>query len=590
MKDSASIPGVRDFLGQLYGGERQGYVFLVGEATGWRAVPVRLAVSDALDHMAELAVELGDVRATVAIYRDRSSRTAGNVLRARAAMVDLDAADLDGVPVPPSILIRSGGRSKGLPHRHGVWFLDRAVDGPGLAELQRGLRDNTGGDPDWNASAASLIRIPGTEHVKGGKLRRVELEKSDDRRLDPDQLRQLNRPRPKATVAPAVPPTDLPADLSSAVVVAVARRLLEVERGALPREPTGYALAVEARRLGADRDQAERLLLDHYWRPVQAIPRDHAYYERDLLGSVDRAFQGSARSAGADRRRGECERFDPAAVESWRKEALADPSLSSYERQVVVELARRMLGAGMAIVTGGTRSLALALSCQPKTVTHALNGTRRFPGLHQRWLRKARRGDDGAQRWGIRTPAQDGGETALTSAIEGSSNPSVPANCGPVFLPAHDAFAYHALGQSIRSTLSVLAAQKQPASIPELAASPFIHLSERTLAGHLRRAEGFDLASYSDGRFTADLLDLDRKLDQVARDLGTAGLRDRLRRRFALERDLDRKRRAVFGERCAEERQARIREAIGRRSRNHRRRRMLERFGPRSSSTGRAAA
>lgn len=576
MKSSAAAEA-RGFLGHLWGGDRQGVAFLTGEALRWGKLAFNLADDDALDRIAAEAVRLGDVRATVAIFRDGSSRQSWNVLRARAAMVDFDGGEQLDDDTLPSLMVASGGSSNGRRHFHGLWLLGHAVDGRELAEVQVGLRDNLGGDPKWTAAASALIRIPGTEHRKAGKLRRVELERSNDHRFDFTDLRRSNPPRSKPTATPILPADELPADLSSAVAMACSLKLAEVERGELPREPTGFALICESKRQGASQDQTTSLLREHYWQPVQSIRRDHNYFDSDLLGSIRRAYRGSDHGSGRGSGR-ECRAFDPGEVRAWRDEALRDSLLSDFERQMVIELARRMLGAGSMIVTASARSLALALSCQLKTITRAINGCKRFAGLWKRWIRKARRGEDGAQRWGIRRPDRKGGQTASASAIRATSHPSSPVNCSHVFIPSHDAFAFHALGQSIRSTLSVLAGFHHPVSIAELAASPLLHRSSRTLRRHLRWAERFELASISGSQFRAELDDLDSKLDRVARDLGTAGLRDRLRRRFAVERDQDRKRRAAFGERCAEERERRTRVRLRRRGRARRRRRILKRF------------
>ncbi len=586
-----AMPVAQATIDRLYeGAGPDEWAFLTGEAlgcgSGWGKRPYRVADLADRRRMAEDAVELGNVRATVATFKTRRSREAHNVSRAYAAMVDLDASECEEID-RLSILIASGGSSNGRRHLHGVALLDRGVDRRELEELQRGLCDQLGGDDGWGATAAETVRIPGTEHRKAGRLRRVELISDSGHRHDPSDLPHAARRTSRATSTPS--PNDLPADLEQAVRAMCKVGLGDVRRGA-SREGVGYGLALQCRRLGASCEQSADFLLDLYVDQANAIGgRDHNYLPSELVGaeyaetrqgavggSVGSAFKGLHRAG--EERRVDRRRFDPADVRAWRRAALADERQSPYEHEVVNELARRMLGAGSSIVTAGTRSLALALSCQPKTITHALNGTKKYPGLLGRWIRKARKGVDGAQRWTIRMPGDGKRNKAPASPIEGIYRPSSPANCGPVFLPSHDAFGYRALGQSIRHSLAALAAFKDPVSLADFASSPFVHRSARTLAVHVGWLEIYDLATRSGDLWSADLDDLERKLDEVACDLGTAGLRHRLARRFDSERELDRKRRAAYGERCAEERERRTRERIGRRARERRRRRMREAF------------
>jgi hypothetical protein len=576
----SSAPAVRisrQFFDGLYEGAGPEEVgLLTGPAMNWQDRAYSVSRPEDRQRMAEEAVVLGDVRATVATFRAGTRRRAHNVVRARAAMVDLDGDQGEDIGGYLSVLVASGGSTGGRPHHHGVVLLDRPVDRHELEELQRGLRDHLGGDPNFTGSAASLVRIPGTEHRKAGKLRRVELISSDGHRHDPDDLPRSARRT--STPTSVLAPDDLPPDLEEAVQAICGVALGEVRRGA-SRENVLYDLACTSRRLGSSFDQAVDLLARHYLAAIPRLRGDDYFYRSEFTCTIKGAFElrdgQRRRSGGGGRgrdRRGRC--FDPAEIRAWLAAALADESLSVYEREVVKELARRMLGAGSRVVTGGTRSLALAVPCRPRTITNALNGTKKYPGLVGRWIRRARKGVDGAQRWTNRTPEGGGGSKALASPIQASSTASFAVNCVAVYLPPHDAFGFHALGPSIRDSLSVLAGFQHPVSVAQFVASPVVHRSARTIELHFDWLRTFDLASCSDGLWCADLDDLDHKLDVVARDLGTAGLRDRLRRRFALERDLDRKRRTAYGERCREEREREGRERLQRLARRRRRGRM----------------
>lgn len=572
------------FLAALYADQHQGFAFLAGSALGWKGPGEAFNLSDrrSIEAMASRAVELGDVRATVATFKTPRSRRTPNVLSAGAAMLDCDGRSWHRFAgLRASIEVASGGKTNGERHVHAVWLLADPVGAGELAELQCRLRDSLGGDPNWNASAIELVRIPGTEHRKSDRLRRVELIRCEPERVySPARLRECFSRSARAIPKPEpiLPANDLPADPGRHIATACKSALARVRRGDESREPAGFSLAVLARRQGASQEQATALLLDHYWLPAQSIPRDHAYYESELRGSIRRAFEGSAPARsiarGIARRGDQCsvkrQRFDPAEVRSWMRDVLADPRLSAYEREVAKEIARRMLGAGSLIVTASVRSLALALSCRPATIVHALNGTKRYPGLHGRWLRKARRGPEGAQRWTPRRAKErEGKQRANTRSNKpntGDRGSFSPANCYAVYLPSHDAFAFRALGQSIRSTLSVLAGFDRPVSVADFAASSYLHLSERTLSRHLRLVASLGLASQSGSQFQAELGDLDRKLDRIAALYGTIGLRERLRRRFSWERRDDQKRRQAYGKRCAAERERR-RAARHRRSR-----------------------
>lgn len=117
---------------------------------------------------------------------------AEHVLRMQAAVVDLDAGDVDAKLEhlirhlgPPTLLVESGGRTaEGAAKLHAWWRLTEPAEAEDLARLcaLRGeIADKVGGDPHFR-SAHQPIRVPGTVYRKGGAERAVAIRRHDSRR------------------------------------------------------------------------------------------------------------------------------------------------------------------------------------------------------------------------------------------------------------------------------------------------------------------------------------------------------------------------------------------------------------------------
>jgi len=110
---------------------------------------------------------------------------AEHVLQMQAAVVDLDAGDIDAKLAhlvthlgPPTLLVESGGRTaEGAAKLHAWWRLSAPAEGEDIARLcaLRGeIADKVGGDAHFR-SAHQPIRVPGTVHQKHGVQRLVTI-------------------------------------------------------------------------------------------------------------------------------------------------------------------------------------------------------------------------------------------------------------------------------------------------------------------------------------------------------------------------------------------------------------------------------
>jgi hypothetical protein len=139
--------------------------------------------------------------------RVRESGHSEDVERAWVAHVDCDTPDayraLTRFAVRPSMVIRSGGRSDGIPHVHAYWQLRPALGRHDVEALNRALAEHLGADPQVH-DAARILRPPATlSHKHGGRpvvctlLRPVA--------HDPDRLRAAvptQEPAPPRIITP----------------------------------------------------------------------------------------------------------------------------------------------------------------------------------------------------------------------------------------------------------------------------------------------------------------------------------------------------------------------------------------------------
>jgi hypothetical protein len=559
----------RKVLGELYGGISQGWVFLAGEALGWGKEGFNLADPTALDRMAERAVELGDVRATIAVFKTRASQRSANFLAARCVMCDFDGGRNLLPFARPTMEIASGGETDGRRHIHTLKRMYRPVrDAAEFAELQRGDRDALGGDAGWNGAATALFRIPGTVHRKGGRVRKVELIAHRPERIFAvsDLRRHHRRQRPEQPQVVDL----LTGELVAAMKAVADRRLAEVGAGA-SRENTGFEIARDWHLLGVTKDSALDAAADWHPRVTEIAERDHPYELDDLLGSVQRRYAGGARPSRAD------------AVDDWEKATQADSKLSPSQKTLISSVAGRMRAAGSKRVTASIRQLAVDGRMSVAAVDRALHGSKRHQGLHGSYLAKAGKGEKGAQRWKLRHPRRGEGKESTRlapkldspSAITTSISP-FPVACSHSVPPNSDGWSYCAIGHGARLVFDVLAFLNRPLSAVELTSSPVLSDHPRTIRRQLRRLEDHGLARrLPDSRWEADLEDVEAKLDAAAEALGTAGRADRMHRIHERERVAFREDQARFAVEQDRKRQVeaenRMRRVCSRRHRNPRR-------------------
>jgi hypothetical protein len=106
------------------------------------------------------------------VYLDDSSVSPANVARAHTIACRFEhhrAADLRKLDPRPDLAVALGDLSWAL------WGRSTPLGGEQIGDLQRELRNDLGGDPNWSASASSYLPIPGVIYeVEGEEVAAVE--------------------------------------------------------------------------------------------------------------------------------------------------------------------------------------------------------------------------------------------------------------------------------------------------------------------------------------------------------------------------------------------------------------------------------
>lgn len=76
---------------------------------------------------------------------------------------DIDTGDEQAVK--PTLLWKSGGKTKGKPHHQGIWVMDKTVDPLTAYQINHGLSKKIGADPSGK-DVGQLLRVPGSLHCK----------------------------------------------------------------------------------------------------------------------------------------------------------------------------------------------------------------------------------------------------------------------------------------------------------------------------------------------------------------------------------------------------------------------------------------
>jgi hypothetical protein len=156
MDPTKRVGSATDWVRELMDGDRDGFLCVGQRLPEPDEMWFNLAKRGERDKAARTAALLG-LGICLGLYRDDSSTAPSNIARAHVVGVRFDgltAAQLGKLDPRPDLAVAVGDRS---------WALWRTepIDGEQMAESQRELHDDLGGDPEWDASADSWIPVPG---------------------------------------------------------------------------------------------------------------------------------------------------------------------------------------------------------------------------------------------------------------------------------------------------------------------------------------------------------------------------------------------------------------------------------------------
>jgi predicted transcriptional regulator len=534
------------FLTAILGDCRSGFGELRGPALGtdgrWGSRFYPLGDPRSLGAMASDAVELaeqGDIYVGAA-PRKRRRGQAEDIEHGRLLAVDIDdlaAVDALGeFGLPPSLTVKTGSATEGVPHICAGWLLSRPATSQTITRLQRRLRDHLGGDAGYSASAATIIRIPETANWKHPEPRPVELADFDsDLRYSAEEIEDVLPMTPTRRPAPSVPKKGNPQNYIDAALAAVKRELGATGN----RNDAVYRIGTRILWEGGLTEEDVLLVAPDLADLANEIaPKDHPYYVAEAEASIrSRYRRGSRREA------------QPALAEI--DQAVANSKLTASQRAVMEALIGRAGRAGNLTITASMRQISEEGNRDRKTVERAIKALRKTG-----WIRKAGKGAKGASRFRLQPLS-----TPFSSARLG-------AGCPSLFSASHAVLGHGGLS---RRTLSVLSSVEHPIGAVELA--EIIGCHPKTARRHLYRLKDFGLAvELSPGRWRADLADVDAKLDRAASALGIAGRCEHRQRRHAVERTVYRRAQHRFAAEQEQRRAERLR-----RCRSGRRRRRIER-------------
>jgi DNA-binding MarR family transcriptional regulator len=164
------------------------------------------------------------------------------------------------------------------------------------------------------------------------------------------------------------------------------------------------------------------------------------------------------------------------------------------------------------------RTLAEMIGCSPSTASAAL---RRLVAAG--WLALKARSDGTNPTLYALTVPSEAARTSPHTPYEGELSDSLHTP------PTHDVWRQHGLGKGAQRIFDVISQKKSGAA--EIAS--LFNITPRAVYQHLRKLREAGLAESTDGVWSAT----DKNLDDVARELGTAGTGLAQRRRHAQQRD-----------------------------------------------------
>ena len=542
-KVTRKIERDRQFVEAILGGSRKGFAELRGPALGscgrWGRRWFELADPRSLGALTADAVELGgrgDLYLGTAPRMRRRGRVE-DVGPGRVLAVDVDdpkaVEALADFILPPSITVRTGSVTDNVPHVTAIWLLDRLTDPRIIASLQRRLRDLIGGDASYNASAATVCRLPGTLNHKHGQPSPVDLSSFNSERTYSGEEIETELPIARRSVR--LPrPTPKTGAFEEIIEQATAKTLAEIESGRGRNDAVFYVWTRELWEAGLAKEQVTEDVDDLVEAVMDIAPGDHPFLQSEVLASLRSRWTRGVKVE------------IPSELEAVKRAASTYPWLArSASRQTILgAMIRKAEREGKLTITVSVRWLEGETGLARATVESA---TARLKS--EGWIQKAGRGARKAQKWRLRIPGDSEELTASQSENPPSSTSSFYVSCpnyGNAALdPSHDAFSWGAIGQAARLTLGLLASQSAPVSLVDFAA---VHpRTKPTVLKHLQRLRDHDLAKQLPcGRWQADLENAEAKLDSAAEELGTAGRGKRRQRRHGIERSIFREAQARF--------------------------------------------
>ena len=476
--------------------------------------------------------------------RTRKEGTVEATGRGHVVGFDLDdpgaVEALDDFPLAPDIVIETGSVTNGAPHLWVGWILDDDQAPRIIGSISARLCDLLGGDRGYPASAASIIRVPGTWNHKHPEPHPVKLAYLA---VSPYSVEELEAELPAPRAGRASRPRPLQGDREEIVK----RMLAEVEAEIIATENrnesifrVGTAILWEA---GWSKDEALLYVPEIVELANRVAPKiDDRYSKAECEASIKSRWKRGV--------------VKPAPVEIAEIEAIAAEahplSVSATKARVALWSEARRQGVVNPEIS--ERLWAEIAGIARRTLEKVIDGE-----LNGSWCKRTRKGTKGkGSLWKLISPP-------LTSTYAFSYVPIGLLLTGTetrLQSQMPDAFSVGCL--PLRSLAAVLSS-KGPISSSELA--DIGGISDRTARRHLRRCDEFDLVEeVEQNRYRGDESNLTRKLLAAAQKLGTAERAEKRSERHSRERAVFEERHELFVERERQRREGRARGRMRRRS------------------------
>jgi hypothetical protein len=168
---SDRVGSAADFVRWMIDGDRRGVLSIGQSVPEPYERSFDLSKRGALKEAATVAMMLG-LRVRVPVFEDDSSVSPSNIARAHSVACRFEhhrRADLRKLDPQPDFAVSLGDFA------YALWGRSEPIDGEQMGDLQRELRNDLGGDPNWSASAGSWLPVPGVVYeVDGEEVEAVE--------------------------------------------------------------------------------------------------------------------------------------------------------------------------------------------------------------------------------------------------------------------------------------------------------------------------------------------------------------------------------------------------------------------------------